>query len=67
MEDNIDYFLYVELPGHEPFTVMVREQTVRRSPILFKWMQDKPWDVVNKWLKKRKAKIKVVEKQYYIK
>jgi hypothetical protein len=65
MMEMIDYYLYIEIPYHEPFTVMVRHQTVRQAPVNRKWMIGTPWDVVKRWLKHHKTKIKVIEKQHY--
>jgi hypothetical protein len=67
MSDNLDYYMYVELPEHEPFTLVIRDQVVVEAPILYKWMKGKTWFTVKKWLKRHKAKFKVVTKQYYIK
>lgn len=66
MMEIIDYYLEVEIPCHEPFTVRVRHQVVREAPVNRKWMIGKPWDVVNKWLKRHKSKIKVIKKQTYL-
>ena len=73
MMEMIDYWIYIEIPYHEPFTVRVRHQVVRECPVNRKWMIGKPWDVVKKWIKKNdnsllrlKSKIKVVKKQYYL-
>ena len=64
--EMIDYWIYIKIPYHEPFTVMVRHQTVRKAPVNRRWMIDKDWGIVKKWLKRHKSKIKVVKKQYYL-
>ena len=66
MMEMIDYYLYIEIPHHEPFTVKVRHQVVRSAPVNRKWMIGTPWDVVKKWLKSHKSKITVTNKQLYL-
>ncbi len=66
MMEMIDYYVYIEIPHHEPFTVMVRHLTVRKAPVNRKWMMGKSWDVVRRWLKKHKSKITVSKKQVFI-
>jgi len=64
--ENKDYYIYIEIPHHEPFTVMVRWQTVRTAPVNRKWMIGTPWSTVRKWLKRHKSKITVVKEQYFL-
>jgi len=64
--EMIDYYLYIEIPHHEPFTIMVRHQVVRKCPVNRGWMLGTPWDVVKKWLKSHKTKIRVVQKQSFL-
>lgn len=64
--ETIDYYIYIEIPYHEPFTVVVRHQVVRTAPVNRKWMIGTPWDVVKKWLKRHKTKIKIIKKQSFL-
>jgi len=62
---NIDYWFRISLPGRDPFNICVRHGVVIKSTPMQKWMIEKLFYIVAKWIRRRKGSFKMIKKQHY--